>query len=136
MKAVYLSGPINGCSDEECKGWRARARLLLQDSMDVCDPTDMDFRGREHENAIEIVRTDTLAIGVCDYVLANACRPSWGTAMEIQMAWDAGKGVVAFSDAKSISPWLTAHTHAVLDSLEAAVVFVMNFKAMAGGRRK
>ena len=35
MKAVYLAGPINGCSDEECMVWRARARQLLEGQFDV-----------------------------------------------------------------------------------------------------
>jgi nucleoside 2-deoxyribosyltransferase len=134
MKAVYLAGPINGCSDEECMGWRARARQLLEGQFDIYDPMDRDFRGRESLDANEIVSTDLLAIAVCDILIVNASRPSWGTAMEVMRAWDSGKGVVAFSDAEAPSPWLTVHAHAIVKSLEAAVVFVMNFDVMARSR--
>jgi len=134
MKAVYLAGPINGCTDEECMVWRARARQLLEGQFDIYDPMDRDFRGRESLEANEIVSTDLLAIAVCDFLLVNASRPSWGTAMEVMRAWESGKRVVAFSDAESPSPWLTVHTHAIVKSLEAAVVFVMNFDAMARSR--
>lgn len=134
MKAIYLAGPINGCSDEECMVWRARARQLLEGQFDIYDPMDRDFRGRESLKADEIVSTDLLAIAVCDFLLVNASRPSWGTAMEVMRAWESGKGVVAFSDAEAPSPWLIVHTHAIVKSLEAAVVFVMNFDAMARSR--
>ena len=134
MKAVYLAGAINGCSDEECMVWRARARQLLEGQFDIYDPMDRDFRGREQFEADEIVSTDLHAIAACDYVLVNASRPSWGTAMEVIRAWDSGKGVVAFSDSEAASPWLMVHTHAIVKSLEAAVVFVMNFDVMARSR--
>ena len=29
MLKVYLAGPINGCTDEECKAWRAQARGMI-----------------------------------------------------------------------------------------------------------
>jgi nucleoside 2-deoxyribosyltransferase len=134
MKAVYLAGAINGCSDEECMVWRARARWLLEGQFDIYDPMDRDFRGREPLHADEIVSTDLHAIAACDFLLVNASRPSWGTAMEVIRAWDSGKGIVAFTDAEAPSPWLMVHTHAILKSLEAAVVFVMNFDAMARSR--
>jgi hypothetical protein len=132
MKAVYLAGPINGCSDDECMAWRARARQLLSSGQfDIFDPMDWDLRGREASAARELVSADLHAIAACNFVLVNASRPSWGTAMEVVRAWDSGKGVVAFSDASAPSPWLMVHTHAILDSLEAAVVFLMNFDVMA-----
>lgn len=134
MKAIYLAGPINGCNDEECKGWRARARQLLEGQFDIYDPMDRDFRGCEAIYAEAIVNTDLHAIAACDFLLVNASRPSWGTAMEVMRAWDSGKGIVAFTDAEAPSPWLMVHTHAILKSLEAAVVFVMNFDVMARSR--
>jgi nucleoside 2-deoxyribosyltransferase len=134
MKAVYLAGAINGCSDEECMVWRARARQLLEGQFDIYDPMVRDFRGRESLHADEIVSTDLHAIAACDFLLVNASRPSWGTAMEVIRAWGSGKGIVAFSDTEAPSPWLMLHTHAIVKSLEAAVVFVMNFDAMARSR--
>jgi len=135
MKAVYLAGPINGCSDEECMTWRAQARNLLSTGQfDILDPMDFDFRGSEGRAAKEIVTTDLHAIAACDFLLVNANRPSWGTAMEVVRAWDAGKSVVAFADTDTPSPWLVMHTHAVVKSLEAAVVVVMNFDFLARGR--
>jgi len=136
MKAVYLAGPINGCSDQECFEWRQRAKQLLSSApYDVFDPMDRDFRGLESMSAKEIVTFDLHAIAACDFLLVNASRPSWGTAMEIVRAWDDGKKVVAFADTEFPSPWLIMHTHAIVQTLEAAIVVVMNFEFLARARQ-
>jgi nucleoside 2-deoxyribosyltransferase len=115
--------------------WRQKARHLLpRDHFDILDPMDFDFRESERIAAEEIVKTDLHAIAACDFLLVNANRPSWGTAMEVVRGWDDGKRVVAFADTDSPSPWLVMHTHAIVRSLEAAVVIVMNFDAMARSR--
>jgi nucleoside 2-deoxyribosyltransferase len=105
---VYLSGPINGCNDEQAKGWRSRAVQLLP-GCETLDPMREDFRGREHGNLKTIVTKDKKDIQECDVLLVNAERPSWGTAMEIMYGHIHGKRVVGFRADTSPSPWLDWH---------------------------
>lgn len=120
MSAVYLAGPINGCSDEECMGWRAIARHLLESVYDIIDPMDFDCRGREDALAAEIVDGDIFRIGMADAVLVNATRPSWGTAMEMVYAKQAGKVVVVFTGGSAVSPWVLRHADHCFSTLEQA----------------
>lgn len=122
MLTVYLAGPINGCTDEECKGWRAEARRLLEPLCAVIDPMDFDCRGLEGEMANEIIRHDLEQLDKSDAVLANATKPSWGTAMEIVYSGLAGKPVFAFccQPSDSTSPWLRGHCVMVYETVEQA----------------
>lgn len=120
MRTVYLCGPINGKSDEECNGWRSRAKHLLGDAVRVLDPMDRDFRGKEDLNVDEIVLGDLRDIGESDIILVNSESPSWGTAMEVRAAFVDGKTVVAFMSSQRRSPWLRWHTAAICDTVEEA----------------
>jgi nucleoside 2-deoxyribosyltransferase len=95
--AVYLCGGINGLSDADCNGWREMARLHLP-GVQILDPMDRDYRGREDESLSEIIKGDKRDILHADVVLVNASRPSWGTAMEVLFAWEQNKHVIAFLD--------------------------------------
>lgn len=120
MSATYLCGGIHGLPDETCKDWRAHAadRLVTR----VRDPLSRDYRGREDANVAEIVTGDLADLTECGYVLVNAVMPSWGTAMEVFAAAQAGdKFIVAFTPAKHISPWLQHHCHKIVGTLDEAV---------------
>lgn len=118
IPSVYLAGPIAGCSDEEANGWRdLAARALRAANFVVSNPMERDYRGREAGNAREIVDADLRDIRECEFMLANATRPSWGTAMEIMYAAGAGSAwrearglgrirIVTFGAAGVVSPWL------------------------------
>lgn len=115
---VYLAGPIFGKSDEDCMAWRGEARGLLK--AHVLDPMDRDYRGREDENVAAIVEGDKRDIDSCDVLLVNALHgPSWGTAMEVLYARDAGKRVVVVGD-PPVSPWLRHHSVIVVPRLDTA----------------
>ena len=136
-KVVYLAGPINGKSDDECKGWRdAAAETLRLFGHQVLDPMSRDYRGREEENAEKIVEGDKEDIATCHVVLVNANGPSWGTAMELVYASQYGKEVVAFAthcNSPRISPWLRMHTTAIYQSLSHALAAI-NQGSSAGMR--
>lgn len=121
---VYLSGPIFVCSDEECNRWRSEARLLLQD--DVLDPMTRDYRGKTDENVTAIVLADIQDILRCRFMLTNANRPSWGTAMEIVYAYNNGVHVVSFNSGGPISPWLLYHSKHCCSSIEEACRYINN----------
>lgn len=127
MLKVYLAGPINGCTDEECKGWRAQARRILEPACAVIDPMDFDCRGLESEMAPEIIKHDLRRLEDSDAILVNAERPSWGTAMELVYAGMAGKPAFAFAGeaAGSASPWLRGHCAFVCVTLYRACLEVL-----------
>lgn len=118
---VYLAGPINGCSDEEARGWREAAKQLRPD-IEWVDPMARDYRGREVENAGAIVDGDCADIESCDKVLAWVARATWGTAMEIRAAVaEYRRPVIGWGAPANPSPWLTVHVD-LKDTLHAAVM--------------
>lgn len=129
MLKVYLAGPINGCTDEECKAWRAEARRMLEPIHAVIDPMDFDCRGREGDMAADIIKHDLERLDEADLVLVNAERPSWGTAMELVYARQGGKPVIAYVGLGNfdVSPWLQGHSAKVCVTLTEACFEVVNF---------
>lgn len=125
---TYLCGGINGLSDSDCTDWRefAKAKLITN----TLDPMRRDYRGREDQCVNEIVQGDVSDIDGSDFVLVNATRPSWGTAMEIVYAFQRGKRTVAFVSTARVSPWLRYHCGVICDSAENAVS-VINTEASA-----
>lgn len=118
---VYLAGPIFGMTDATCKDWRAEARRLIPPEWETLDPMARDYRGREDECVQEIVEGDLLDIRRCHIMLAHACAPSWGTAMEIHQAVVWGIPVFALVPPGRISPWLQYHTVSRASSLHILV---------------
>jgi hypothetical protein len=118
--AAYLCGGINGLSDSECRDWREKAKRLLS-PIECLDPMRHDYRGNELRNEIEIVMRDTLDIQSAAVVLANVSKPSWGTAMELRIAFDSDVPVVAFGCGDSPSPWLVFHCECIVATLEEAI---------------
>ena len=120
MKSIYLCGPINGCSDEECKDWRA---YVAQRYSGICvDPMVRDYRGREAEAFREIVELDKIDVASCDVILVNYDKPSVGTSMEILYAWQLGKRIIVVCHPDTvISPWMRYHAHHIVNSFDAAL---------------
>lgn len=122
MTRIYLCGPINGCTDEECKDWREAVKAKWPDAI---DPMRRDYRGKEDESVKQIVELDKIDIMNCDVVLVNHDKPSVGTSMEILYAFERGKFVVIVADhGARISPWLRYHSHAIVGSFGAAFKFI------------
>lgn len=124
-QAVYLCGPINGCTDDEASGWRREvAAALVPAGFFVLDPMRRDFRGKEAGSAAAIVHGDLFDIQASGFLLVNAARPSWGTAMEVMYAarcCHPRPRAVAFAAGDRPSPWLAFHCHAVVPDLAAAL---------------
>jgi hypothetical protein len=115
---VYLCGGINGLSDAACNDWRAYAKARLPDTL---DPMRRDYRGIESAHVELVVGGDIDDIYESGAVLANCVRPSWGTAMEIRVAWQLNKPVHAFVEPGTTpSPWLLYHC-TIHTSLDAAI---------------
>ena len=93
---VYLAGPIFGKNDDECRGWRERAKHLLGGYFRALDPMRRDYRGSEQLHSKDIVKQDIADIAESDAVLAFVAAPSWGTAMEIARARVLDKFIVGW----------------------------------------
>lgn len=115
---VYLCGGINGLTDSQCEDWRSLAKKLLSSS--TLDPMRRDYRGSEADNVESIVAGDLEDIADSTFILVNATRPSWGTAMEVVYAYLAKKRIHAFAGSSKISPWLQFHCNAIHATVEEA----------------
>lgn len=116
---VYLCGPINNCTDEECKDWREKMKAALPDT---CDPMVRDYRGQEDQKYTDIVELDKQDIDGCDLILVNYDKPSVGTSMEILYAWMRDIPVVVVCQATArISPWLRYHATKFFHSFDDAL---------------
>jgi nucleoside 2-deoxyribosyltransferase len=127
---IYLAGPINACTDDECHGWREQAKQLLGAAIETLDPMRRDYRGKESESVTEIVRGDLQDIESCDALLVNVSRPSWGTAMEVAIASRGGKPVFAFGSAPPVSPWLMYHCKTIHADLASACAAVLEHEGL------
>lgn len=115
---TYLCGPINGCTDEECKDWREAAKKVLPETV---DPMVRDYRGREDECVNEIVELDKKDIDDCEAILVNYDKPSVGTSMEILYAWYRYKYIVIVcKEGTKLSPWLKYHSNVIVHSFDEA----------------
>jgi hypothetical protein len=124
-RTIYLAGPINGRTDEECNNWRSIAKQLWQGP--TLDPMSRDYRGREDEPGIEveIVRGDKFDIAASDGVLLYFVMPSVGTSMEALYAWTIGRPVVVVNASmKPLSPWLRYHATAVANDLVSGIALL------------
>jgi hypothetical protein len=118
---VYLCGPINGRSDDDCKGWREYVKGKVENTL---DPMDRDYRGRELEPGIarEIVENDKTDILNSDVLFVYYDKPSVGTSMEVLFAHLQGKRVVLVDKSdKPLSPWLVYHCPEIYKSLDEAI---------------
>ena len=124
---VYLCGPINGRSDDDCKGWREYAKERLPSTL---DPMDRDYRGRELEPGIakEIVENDKADILGCDAMIVYYDKPSVGTSMEVLYAREHNGAefpiVLVDKSGKPLSPWLLYHASKIVKSLDEAIAAV------------
>lgn len=115
---VYLCGPIEGCSDYECKDWREAAKKALPDTL---DPMRRDFRNRIDDCSVEIVTKDKLDIMASQALLVNYTRPTVGTIMEIMFSWEQHKYIVVVAPKGTrISPWLKYHSSVIVNTFEEA----------------
>lgn len=123
---VYLCGPINGCTDEECKDWRDAIKKTIGEDHTL-DPMRRDYRGVEDEKYEEIVEGDLDDIKDCDVLLVNAPSASWGTAMEIREAFLQQKPIIVVHPVgMRISPWLRYHASKLFTTFDDAVAWLVD----------
>jgi nucleoside 2-deoxyribosyltransferase len=118
---LYLAGPINGCTDEECSTWRNKVIEALSDLYEIHDPFVRDYRGFEKQSYDEIVEQDLAELVECDAILANCFKPSAGTSGEIVYAYFFGLQVVSVASA---SPWVMYHSDKCCQDLDEAIAYL------------
>lgn len=121
---IYLCGPIQNCTDAECKDWRAKAADAWPGVS--LDPMRRDYRGRELENPAQLVADDLEDITNSDALIVWFDRPSVGTSMEIFFAAKILRIPVVVIDARAdrtgpLSVWLVYHATQIHTTLEGAL---------------
>lgn len=123
IKTIYLCGPINGCTDEQCKDWRELVKTNWEGQ--CLDPMRRDYRGKEDQSVNEIVEFDKIDVMNSDVILVNYDKPSIGTSMEILYAWERGKLIVVVAaEGTKISPWMRYHSHEIVHHFGDALAFI------------
>lgn len=120
-RSVYLAGPI--WKDDDPRSWRERAAASLPKGWEALDPLKFEV---DYEKPDEIVKLDYGLILKSQAIIANVCRPSWGTAMELAFAHANSRPVFAFGvrpdERATQSPWLRHHVTTLRFSLESALL--------------
>lgn len=134
-----MAGPIHGCSDDEAYGWRRNVKTeFANHGIEVYDPLDRDFRGKETLSWKEIVENDLECIRKSDVVLANfwkAGRPYHGTSMELVYAKLYGVHVVSVYPVKTtqgFNPWVRYHSNLIVYTMDEAVEHILNMVKYMG----
>lgn len=113
MVTIYLAGGIKNLTTKQASSWREKAIKELGMNAYILNPLERNYELIRAQSDSEIVRFDKNEILQSDVVLANVCRPSWGTAMEIIYAIEHNKTVIGFVDEntvyKELSPWVRFH---------------------------
>ena len=122
MKKIYLCGAIFNVSSKKANKWRQEAMKKLP-NFECLNPLDKKYG---ECSAKDIVNFDKLGITNADIVLVNASAPSWGTAMEILLAYQLHKIIVVFTKDKKISPWVLFHSSIITESLDDAITHIYN----------
>lgn len=126
MRAIYLAGPMAGCTDEQATGWRELFKVVLGKQYDLLDPVRRGFlHDDDPGNWTEIVALDKQDIDDCDIVVANVWKPSHGTSMEIIYAHERQKYVIAICP-HTPSPWVLLHSHVVVKDVSAALTLLQS----------
>lgn len=123
---IALEGPINGCTDSDCQDWRKKAIADLGEYYDFHNPMDLDCRGKEQEMEQRLVDFDTAGIASSDIILAMADKPTWGTAMGIQMAWAMHKNIIVVCPSDKPSPWLRNRTTSMFNNFDDAIDLLLS----------
>jgi hypothetical protein len=114
---VYLSGPMEGCTEAEANDWRRYCRDRLAPHMAVRIPE----LAPNYDDYLAMVRKDREDIAASHYVLVNPWKNSTGTSMEAMLAWQTHKHVVVVERPGGyVNPWMRYHSDYIAPTVAAA----------------
>ena len=120
---VYLSGSIDGLSNEEKHAWREAFKSMY--GAEYClDPTR---RCGEGNSGKDIVELDLIDMAAADVILVYLTRYSPGTLMEIVYGFRILHKMVIIVHANkdlNISCWIKNHCHRVFETLQDAKKYI------------
>ena len=126
-RVVYLAGPIQDCSDDQCIDWRDEIVAKLPD-FECRNPMVRDARGMEmtQETIKWVVEGDKQDIRESDIVIVNYMFPSSGTSMEILQAYNQFTPVLVICDKpiNEISPWIQYHSTRIFQNIDEVVEYL------------
>ena len=130
---IYLGGPIAGASIEELHGWRDQVKKELS-SYTFLDPTDRVYSKEEEMSSKivnEIITLDKVDISISEIIFVNLSLigklKCIGSIMELIYAFEKGKFVVVIMPTDSaVSPWITYHSHFVVNSIAEGCKVIKN----------
>lgn len=122
---IYLCGPIQNRTDDQCVAWREQAKIMWGLRGKTLDPLRRDYRGRELDNPEQLVTDDLNDIDEADGLLVYFDGPSVGTSMEIFYAKHVLKKpvvVVNVSSMPVLPVWLVYHADAIRNDVQSGLV--------------
>lgn len=117
MTAIYLGGPMAGCSEEEKRGWRDDIKKLYPEYT-YLDPCDRSYTPVQWK---QLIKDDIQDIINADVVLTYMWKPGIGSSMElVEARYRNTPTVVVVPDFKSISPWVRQYADFLVESFDQA----------------
>ena len=123
MKKVFIAGPILGM--ETNQGYRQElTAVLVKAGFEVIDPWMREkilYQGDERcwwdkVPTFDFIQRDLDDADRCDIMVVYLPRLSAGACMELFYAKGKGKKIIIVSEIECLSPWIIAHSDAVIKS--------------------
>jgi hypothetical protein len=130
-RAIYLSGPMEHCTDEEKHGWRDYVKSIWPGHcFDPCRRVYNDESAQRRWK--ELVEYDKADIASSDALVVNYKEPvagsrMTGTTMEIPYGFYLGKMIITVTPYENISPWVRYHSHFITDSFDKAIAELIEY---------
>jgi hypothetical protein len=132
---LYLAGPIDRKTDEDCHKWRNDVTVALMNykNIIILNPMRRDYRGLEHSHYRTFVHYDKSDLRKCTMVLAympNQCEcckdcygVSIGTTMEVAISNMLDKYIIVVSPDPRIRnhPWVLDHANYTTITINGAI---------------
>lgn len=124
---IYLSGPIDNCTDGETKDWRnffkaQYPHVTWFDPLDISENLKNTVPEKDFNIIIPLEKNMILE---SDVMIVYPWKPSSGTAMEVMYAFMNFIPVVAIKNpSEYLSPWIEYHCDGVFDSFKDAMEYI------------
>lgn len=130
MRRIYLAGAITGTPESFYRGWREHVLERLAGEYDILNP--LDQAQYDGSNGPTIIQNDERMVASADLLLVMGDKPSWGTGMEIQLAYMLHIPVYVvipgYLEDLNISPWLVNRAFSFFNNLDQVIDYLIAWK--------